>query len=151
MSSKKKERLMRQLKKQLNNFNATTNRNLSLASIDASVLNQITDNNKNENTTEPIIQKEIIYVPVTQGRKTMLGGLMGALGGNGGAGAGVLGAGAGLAMATMGADKEKKELRQKQIDQRDSEFGLLMVMQNRHRALTKVEGEVRFLDFVNYR
>ena len=72
----------------------------------------------------------------------MLGGMMGALGAGGGAGAGVLGAGAGLAMATMGGDKEKKELRQKQNDQRDSEFGLLMVMQNRHRALTKVEGEV---------
>lgn len=65
-----------------------------------------------------------------------------ALGGNGGAGAGILGAGAGVAMATMGSGEEKSELRRKKLDQTDSEFGLLMMMQNRHRALVKVEGQV---------
>lgn len=71
-----------------------------------------------------------------------MGNLMGA---GGGAGAGIAGAGAGLMMAKMGEGKEKKEIQQKQVDQRDSEFGLLMTMQNRHRELTKVEGEVIIL------
>lgn len=138
MSNKKKARLMKQLEHRVNYFNQQYHRNLSLNPIDASKLSQI-------HTTAPKpqpVQTRVVFVPVKQDRKTFLGAIGSALGSNGGAGAGVLGAGAGVAMATMGKGEEESELRHKTMDSKDAEFGLLMFMQNRHRALVQVEGQV---------
>jgi hypothetical protein len=149
MSKRKKTKLMSQLQNNLSNFNRIFHRNLTLDPIDASKLTQIHTQPKPHIQAQP--KTKVIFVPVKQDRKALLGALGGMLGGNGGAGAGVLGAGAGLAMATMGKGEEESEIRQKEMDGKDAEFGLLMMMQNRHRALVQVEGQVRDFAYVMVR
>lgn len=141
MSKSKKTKLIFQLKQNLSKFNKTYHRNLSLDPIDASQLSQIRAKPQLQVQPQPVTK--VVFVPVRQDRKTFLGSIGNMLGGNGGAGAGILGAGAGLAMATMGKGEEESELRHKELEGKDAEFGLLMMMQNRHRALVKVEGQVR--------
>lgn len=130
---------MIELKKQIKHFNSKNTRGLKINPIDASELTQF-----NNSSVTPV---QIIAIPVqmTQpnpNRKMFLSNVMGALGGNGGAGAGIAGAGAGLLMAKMGEGEEKTELRNKEKDLEDSEFGLLMFAQNRHKGLAQVEGQV---------
>ena len=141
MSKKKKDRLMIELNKQISDFNSNNNRNLRIKPMDGTEISELegTSTNSPQNTQMNI---PVVVVPVKQNRKMFLSNVMGALGAGGGAGAGIAGAGAGVLMATMGQGAEKKEIHDKETDVKDSEFGLLMVMQNRHRALNKVEGEV---------
>ena len=130
---------MIELKKQIKHFNSKNSRGLKIEPIDAATLTQL--------TTPSVVSSPVIAVPVqavqpSPNRKMFLSNVMGALGGNGGAGAGIAGAGAGLLMAKMGEGDEKKEIKHKEKDLTDSEFGLLMFAQNRHKGLTQVEGEV---------
>jgi hypothetical protein len=140
---------MVELNKQISDFNSSNTRNLRIEPMDGT---QITKLEGTDSTPQINQQNQpIILVPVAKGRRMFLESVTGMLGAGGGAGAGIAGAGAGALMATMGAGKEKKEIQAKENDVKDSEFGLLMVMQNRHRALTKVEGEVWLFFFVNKR
>ena len=135
---------MVELNKQISEFNSSNSRNLTIQPMDGTEITQLEGTNMISPQNHPInLQiQPVKIVPVTGDRKMFLESVTGMLGAGGGAGAGIAGAGAGALMATMGAGEEKKEIQSKERDVKDSEFGLLMVMQNRHRALTKVEGEV---------